>query len=122
MEAWQPTSEANNMQRADKSMFVKNVELEADRKYEYKYAANNWGWLWVFADYELDDYGQDFSGRNPDPANSTIEDLKEYGQLTTHGDPPALEFTPKSKGCYTFTANLETGAYSVQPSKNNTCD
>ena len=122
MEAWQPTSEANNMQKADRSMFVKDVQLEADRKYEYKYTANNWGWLWVFADYELDDYGQDFSGRNPNTANSTIKDLKEYGQLTTHGNPPALEFTPKSSGCYTFAANLETGAYSVQPSKNNTCD
>lgn len=122
MEAWKPTSEANNMQKADRSTFVKDVQLKADHKYEYKYAANNWGWLWVFADYELDDYGHDFLGRNPDAANSTIEDLEKYGQLTTHGDPPALEFTPKSKGCYTFTANLETGAYSVQPSKNNTCD
>lgn len=122
MEAWQPTSETNNMQRTDKSMFVKDVQLEADRSYQYKYTANNWDWLWVFADYELDGYGQDFLGRNPHADNSTIEDLKEYGQLTTHGAPPSLEFTPKTNGCYTFAANLETGAYSVQPSKNNTCD
>ncbi len=122
MAAWQPTSKANNMQKTDSSIFVKDVQLEADRQYAYKYTANNWGWLWVFADYELDNYGQDFLGRNPHPANSTLEDLKKYGQLTTHGDPPTLEFTPKADGCYTFEANLETGAYSVQPSKNNTCN
>lgn len=115
LQAWDPTSAVNNMQRVGKSIFTKDVYLEADRQYEYKYTANNWGWIWVFADYELDGYGQDFLSRNPDPTSSRIEDLKVYGQLTTHGDPPSLQFTPPSTGYYTFTANLETGAYSVQP-------
>ncbi|MCZ8096304.1 MAG: hypothetical protein O9972_00135 [Burkholderiales bacterium] len=117
LQAWEPTSTANNMQQISPHIFSKDVQLEANRKYEYKYNANNWGWLWVFADYELDGYGRDFLGRNPDPAHSRIEDLKMYGQLTTHGNPPPLQFIPTASGWYTFTVNLETGAYSVQPSK-----
>lgn len=114
LESWNPSSEANNLQRIAQSIFTKTVHLEAGRQYEYKYTANNWGWLWVFADYELDGYGQDFTGTNPDPLHSRIEDLKVYGQLTTHGDPPTLKFTPQVSGEYTFRVNLETGAYFVQ--------
>ncbi|MDJ0575393.1 MAG: hypothetical protein QNJ65_09550 [Xenococcaceae cyanobacterium MO_234.B1] len=122
LQAWNPTSTANNLEKVGENIFTKDVKLEANRQYNYKYTANNWGWLWVFSDYELDEYGHDFLGRNPDPINSSLEDLETYGQLTTHGDPPPLAFTPTTSGCYTFTANLETGAYSVQPSKNNTCE
>jgi len=105
---------ANNMDRAGgKSLFVKDVYLEAGRTYEYKYTANNWGWIWVFADYELDGYGQDFLGKNPDAVNSRLEDLKVYGHLTTHANPPALQVKPSVTGYYTFMVNLETGAYSV---------
>ncbi|MBC6417885.1 MAG: hypothetical protein GDA44_03365 [Prochloron sp. SP5CPC1] len=114
LQAWDPTNPDNNMERVGNSIFTKDVELQANNTYEYKYTANNWNWLWVFADYELDGYGTDFAGRNPDVVNSRIEDLKLYGQLTTHGDPPTLKFTPEVRGWYTFTVNLETGAYSVQ--------
>ncbi|MGK7873985.1 MAG: hypothetical protein AB4426_11935 [Xenococcaceae cyanobacterium] len=117
LQEWAPTSTANNMQKVGNNIFTKDVQLEANKQYTYKYTANNWGWTWAFADYELDGYGRDFSGGNPDPANSRIEDLKVYGQLTTHGNPPTLQFTPTSSGWYTFTVNLETGAYSVQTKK-----
>ena len=114
LQAWDPMSFANNMDRAGgKSLFVKDVYLEAGRTYEYKYTANNWGWIWVFADYELDGYGQDFLGKNPDAVNSRLEDLKVYGHLTTHANPPALQVKPSVTGYYTFMVNLETGAYSV---------
>jgi len=112
---WKPDNPANNMERVGNSIFTKDVELEANRSYTYKYTVNNWNWLWVFADYELDGHGEDFAGRNPDVANSRIEDLKLYGQLTNHGNPPTLQFTPEVSGWYTFTVDLETGAYSVQP-------
>jgi len=120
--AWTPDSPANNMKKQEENIFIKDVKLEANRTYNYKYTVNNWGWLWVFADYELDGYGHNFLGTNPDPFHSQITDLKTYGQLTTHGNPPPLEFTPTKSGCYTFIANLETGAYSVQPSHNNACE
>jgi hypothetical protein len=55
------------MQRTGDSLFTKEVFLEKSRQYDYKYMANDWRWLWGFADYELDGYGTDFSGRNPAP-------------------------------------------------------
>ncbi|MDJ0730925.1 MAG: hypothetical protein QNJ33_13120 [Crocosphaera sp.] len=119
---WDPTSSANNMEKVGNHLFTKAVKLEENRTYNYKYTANNWPWLWVFSDYELDGYGHDFLGSNPDPINCRLENLETYGQLTTHGDPPPLEFTPSTSGCYTFTANLETGAYAVTPSQNNDCE
>lgn len=119
--AWTPTNVANNMKKLPNNTFQKEVKLEGNQTYNYKYTANNWDWLWVFADYELDGYGDNFLSLNPDPLHSELEDLKIYGQLTTHADPPTLKFTPPTSDCYTFIANLETGAYSVQPS-NNSCD
>ncbi|XXX74574.1 ankyrin repeat domain-containing protein [Sorangium sp. So ce134] len=112
--AWDPTAPGNDMDRVGDSAFSKVVYLEAGRKYQYKYVANRWGWLWVFADYELDGYGADFTGRNPCPRRSRLQDLKRYGQLTTHGDPPPLELTPTVTGHFTFIADLETGGYSVE--------
>jgi hypothetical protein len=119
---WEPTNIANNMEQQDNHIFIKEVKLEENQTYNYKYTANNWDWLWVFADYELDGYGDNFSSLNPDPLHSELEDLKTYGQLTTHGDPPTLKFTPANRGCYRFIANLETGAYAVEPSNNNDCE
>ncbi|MGK7885494.1 MAG: hypothetical protein AB4057_12830, partial [Crocosphaera sp.] len=118
---WDPTSTANNMEQTNNSIFTTTVNLEANREYNYKYTANNWPWLWVFSDYELDEYGHDFLGSNPDPIHSRLEDLETYGQLTTHGDPPPLAFTPTTSGCYRFTTNLESGAYSLQSTDEDDC-
>ena len=113
--AWDPTSADNDMERTGTSVFTRRIHLEAGRTYHYKYSANRWSWLWVFADYELDGMGRDFAGRNPAPHASRFEDLVSYGQLTTHGDPPALEFACRQSGDYDFIANLDSGAYGVLP-------
>ena len=68
----------------------------------------------VFADYELDGYGTDFNGSNPYAENATVKELKLYGQLTSHGNPPALQFQSKHTGSHEFFADLNTGAYSVK--------
>jgi len=41
--------------------------------------------------------------------------LKRFGQLTSHGNPPALSFTPIHSGPYRFYADVITGAYNVKP-------
>jgi ankyrin repeat protein len=112
--AWQPTSAANDMEQHGASVFRRTVHLDAGRTYHYKYSANRWSWLWVFADYELDGFGSDFAGRNPDPANSSVEALIRYGQLTTHGDPPALEYVCRRSGPHEFIVDLDTGGYGVR--------
>ena len=86
--AWNPQTPANDCTRIGSSVFMREAFLDAGRTYSYKYSANRWNWQWVFADYELDGYGRDFSGRNPRVTGSRFEDLIRYGQLTTHGDPP----------------------------------
>jgi hypothetical protein len=112
---WDPTSAKNAMRRLGPSLFQLEVPLQAGRRYDYKYTANRLPWRWVFADYELDGYGTDFEGANPNPSGSTLADLKRFGHLTTHADPPTLSFTPQKDGSYIFTVDLENGAYSVQP-------
>jgi hypothetical protein len=113
--SWDPTSPKNDMTNHDVSFFELEVDLQAGRTYQYKYTANNLPWLWTFADYELDGYGSDFLGRNPDIARSTLQTLRRYGQLTTHGNPPPLTVTPDATGPHVFAVDLETGAYSVHP-------
>ena len=112
---WDATKPANDMVRVSDTVFQKKVVLEAGKTYSYKYTANRWGWTWTFADYELDGYGRDYSGRNPDPQTSRIEDLRHYGHLTTHGNPQALQCHAQQSGDYVFTVDLRTGAYSVHP-------
>jgi len=113
--AWDPRNPANDMKRPTQNRFERDVELIAGQTYSYKYTANHLPWLWVFADYELDGYGEDFRGRNPDVLHSALPMLKRYGHLTTHGDPPALQITPQVSGLHKFIVDLETGAYSVHP-------
>ena len=95
--------------------FEKILELEAGKTYNYKYVANSSPWALVYADYELDCKGYDFSGSNPHSADPSFSDLNLFGQLTSHGNPPALEFTPTHSGCYRFYADLIVGGYSVLP-------
>jgi len=115
MSAWEPTSLLNLMNPLGPGRFEKILELEAGKTYNYKYVANSSPWALVYADYELDCKGYDFSGSNPHSADPSFSDLNLFGQLTSHGNPPALEFTPTHSGCYRFYADLIVGGYSVLP-------
>lgn len=110
MTGWEP----DVMQRHGSS-FVKDVKLEAQRTYGYKYRANGLPWLWTFADYELDGYGRDLLTRNEDPHTRDWAALREFGHLTTHGNPAAMTFTPAETGIHRFFVDLETGLYGVSP-------
>ena len=82
--------------------------------YNYKYVGNRSNWTLVFADYELDGNGNDFSGLNPTANSTSVKNLQKYGQLTSHGNPPALQYEAKNSGLHEFYADLITGAYSVK--------
>lgn len=113
---WNPKDPHNLMQPLGDSRFERIIWLQAGRQYEYKYVANRTDWLLVFADYELDGYGFAYDAPlNPTPFDTSLEQLRQYGHLTTHGNPPALQFTPKQEGWHRFSADLVTGGYSVQP-------
>jgi hypothetical protein len=104
------------MQPLGDSRFERMLQLQAGRLYEYKYVANRTDWLLVFADYELDGYGFAYDAPlNPTPFDTTLAQLRTYGHLTTHGNPPALRFTPKETGWHRFSVDLVTGGYSIQP-------
>lgn len=111
--SWDPAHPANLMQPIGGGRFERCVQLQAGTTYTYKYVANRSPWILVFADYELDGMGSDFSGGNPEPGNPGHSSLRRYGQLTTHGNPPPLEFTPINTGFYRFFADVVTGAYAV---------
>jgi len=115
MSAWEPTSVLNIMNPLGPGRFERILELEAGKTYNYKYVANSSPWALVYADYELDCKGYDFAGSNPSSADPSLSDLNLFGQLTSHGNPPALEFTPTHSGCYRFYADLIVGGYSVMP-------
>jgi hypothetical protein len=115
MAAWDPTSKLNIMNPLGPGRFEKVLQLEAGTTYNYKYVANSSPWALVYADYELDCKGYNFSGSNPYSADPSLGSLKHYGQLTSHGNPPALEFTPTHSGCYRFYVDLIIGGYSVLP-------
>ncbi|MEC7293601.1 MAG: hypothetical protein VXU46_01795 [Planctomycetota bacterium] len=115
MAAWDPTSPLNKMNPLGPGRFEKVLQLEAGKTYNYKYVANASPWALVFADYELDCKGYDFTGFTPNSADPSFRDLKRFGQLTSHGNPPALEFIPTHSGCYRFYADLIIGGYSVLP-------
>ena len=112
---WDPAHPANLMQPIGGGRFERCLKLEAGTTYTYKYVANRSPWILVFADYELDGMGSDFAGRNPEPGNPGHSSLRHYGQLTTHGNPPPLEFTAINTGLHRFFADVVTGAYAVIP-------
>lgn len=114
LQAWDPESPANLMEVIGGGRFQRCVLLKAGESYTYKYVANRTPWQMVFADYELDCYGTDFTGSHPIKGQVTLSALKRYGQLTSHGNPPALSFTPIHTGPYLFYADVITGAYSVR--------
>ena len=115
LEAWNPRSSANLMEHLGGGRYQRCVLLKAGTTYSYKYVANSSDWQLVFADYELDSYGTDFSGSNPTAGDPSQRQLRRHGQLTTHGNPPALSFTPIHTGPHRFFADVISGAYSVHP-------
>ena len=114
LQPWDPESPANLMEVIGGGRFQRCVLLKAGESYTYKYVANRTPWQMVFADYELDCYGTDFTGSHPIQGQVTVSALKRFGQLTSHGNPPALSFTPIHTGPYLFYADVITGAYSVK--------
>jgi hypothetical protein len=115
MEAWNPTSVLNLMNPLNPGSFERVIHLTAGKKYNYKYVANRSPWAIVYADYELDCHGFDFTGCIPDAADPSKHSLKRFGQLTSHGNPPALEFTATHTGQYRFYVDIVFGGYSVKP-------
>ena len=115
MDPWNPTASLNLMNPLLPGCFEKVVHLVAGKTYSYKYVANRSPWALVYADYELDCHGYDFSGSIPDAADPSKRSLKRYGQLTSHGNPPALEFTATHTGQYRFYVDVVFGGYSVKP-------
>jgi hypothetical protein len=115
MESWNPTSELNLMNPLSPGSFERVIHLTAGKTYNYKYVANRSPWAIVYADYELDCHGYDFTGSIPDAADPSKRSLKRFGQLTSHGNPPALEFTATHTGQYRFYVDIVFGGYSVQP-------
>lgn len=115
LDAWNPESPLNLMNSLQPGCFDRVVPLVAGKNYSYKYVANRSPWALVYADYELDCFGFDFSGSNPDAADPSRRSLKRFGQLTSHGNPPALEFIPTHTGNYRFFADIIHGGYSVHP-------
>jgi hypothetical protein len=114
LEAWNPSSEKNLMKHLGDSKYIRKIKLTSGKTYNYKYVGNLSDWTLVFADYELDGNGSDFSGSNPSAKNTSVKNMKVFGQLTSHGNPPPLQFVPKESGFHEFYADLMTGAYSVQ--------
>ena len=115
LKAWDPESPANLMEVIGGGRFQRCILLTGGETYTYKYVANRTPWQMVFADYELDCHGTDFTGSHPSPGDVSVSSLKRFGQLTSHGNPPALSFTALHTGPYRFYADVITGGYSVKP-------
>ena len=115
MDAWNPTSALNLMNPLNPGSYERVIHLDAGKTYKYKYVANRSPWALVYADYELDCHGFDLAGSIPDAADPSKRTLKRFGQLTSHGNPPALEFTATHTGQYRFYVDIVFGGYSVRP-------
>jgi hypothetical protein len=114
LEAWNTFSKKNLMTHIGKCQYVIRINLTFGKTYNYKYVGNRSNWALVFADYELDGNGKDFSGLNPTANSTSVKNLQKYGQLTSHGNPPALQYEAQNSGLHEFYADLITGAYSVK--------
>lgn len=115
LEPWSPGSPANLMVSLGGGRFERVIELSAGKTYNYKYVANRSPWLITFADYELDCYGADFIGQPQLFGDPRLSALRRFGRLTSHGNPPPLEFTAIHSGPHHFYADLTIGCYSVAP-------
>lgn len=88
---WTLSDSRHRMEDAGHGLFTRVLRLHAGGIYNYKYAANDAGWAWSFADYPYDG------------------ELR----LALHGDPPPLRFVPERSGLYRFEADVVTGRYSI---------
>jgi len=113
-ESWSTQADINSMNNIGSGRFECFIKLNEGIKYEYKFVANNSNWNLVFADYELDGFGSDFKGDNKNSSSPTFISLKKDGQLTTHGNPPPLQFVASKTGYYRFYADIVVGSYSVR--------
>lgn len=115
MVSWDPTAIANQMNAVGAERFERYVLLKEGEEYNFKFVANRSEWQITFADYELDGYGSSLDEpNNSAPWDSNLQTLRRHGQLTTHGNPPALSFKASCSGWYRFLVDLQTGAYGVQ--------
>jgi hypothetical protein len=115
LEAWNPESAKNLMSPLSGGRFERVLELSAGKTYHYKYVGNRSPWAITFADYELDCFGYDFAGHPHNSGDPSLASLRRYGRLTSHGNPPPLEFTAMHSGPFRFYADLSLGTYSVAP-------
>ncbi|NTU67539.1 MAG: hypothetical protein HGB02_01515 [Chlorobiaceae bacterium] len=88
---WNPTDPGHDMASLDGRRYTKELNLAGGVVYEYKYTANRAGWAWSLVDYPYDG----------------------YRRLAPHGNPPALRFECPDSGLYRFSADVESGEYSV---------
>ena len=112
--AWEPKADENLMISLGRGRYEKIIDLHQGEDYQFKFVANRSNWQIVFADYELDGYGMAYNTNNPDPYNSSLEDLRVYGQLTTHGNPPPIHFVPSISGMHRVMVDLWSGAYGIK--------
>ena len=92
---WSPFDRLHDMQTSDGVTFFRDLHLIQGKVYQYKYAANNAGWGWVFNDYPWDG----------------------YRKLALHGNMAPLEFKPDTTDIYRFSVNTVTGEYLVKKIK-----
>jgi hypothetical protein len=112
--AWDPTASENLMSSLGRGRFERMIDLSQGTDYEFKLVGNQSNWQIVFADYELDGYGLSYATNNPNPYNSSLEDLRTHGHLTTHGNPPPIHFVPSVSGPHLVMVDLWSGAYGIK--------
>lgn len=111
---WDTQAPENLMVSLGRGRFEKRIILQSGVEYQFKLVGNQSNWQIVFADYELDGFGISYHTNNPDPYNSRLEDLRVHGQLTTHGNPPPLQYVPSSSGLHLVMVDIWTGAYGIK--------
>lgn len=112
---WDPKADDNLMISLGRGRFERIIDLAEGTEYQFKFVGNQSNWQIVFADYELDGYGLTYNTNNPDPYNSRLEDLRVHGHLTTHGNPPPINFVPSVSRPHRIMVDLWTGAYGITP-------
>lgn len=112
--AWDPQADENLMISLGRGRYEKMIDLEQGVDYQFKFVGNRSNWQIVFADYELDGYGMSYKTNNPDPYNSRLEDLRNHGHLTTHGNPPPIHFIPSVSGMHRVMVDLWSGGYGIK--------